>query len=78
MTIKTWTSVRPYIQFPTEPSSWMIKNRIPFVSFDIDRKGKIIKAIESAYEKSEKVRNMLEGWINSGRAIKLQLLDLYQ
>jgi hypothetical protein len=66
MTIKTWsTSVRPYIQFPTEPSSWMKENKIPFVSFDIDTKGKIIKAIESSYKKSEKVKNMLEGWINS-------------
>jgi hypothetical protein len=60
-----WINVRPYIQFPTEPSSWIKANKISFVSFDIDTKGKIIKAIESAYEKSEKVRNMLEGWINS-------------
>jgi hypothetical protein len=74
-----WISVRPYIQFPTEPSSWMKENKISFVPFDSDTKQKIIKAIESAYNKSGngksgKVKNMLEGWINnSGKPIKLPI-----
>jgi hypothetical protein len=68
-----WINVRPYIEFPTVPSSWMIEKRIPFVPFDSDTKRKIIGAIESAYKKSGKVRNMLEGWISSGRTTKFPI-----